>query len=221
MTAVRDRCAKPGMAAVRGVFALLCAACVLVSGCAIGAGTVPQAGKELTGKPYRQAGVFVIAPENTTATFEVSVVDLISVKGQFHKVAGTLTLGDDGRPAGADVTIESASADAGMQEINDMLRGPKFFNADKFPNVVYHSLRLRADKDSLGLDGQLTVLGVTRDVTLKVDRFDCRQNGGRAFCVADAQTTIKRSDFGMTTWSDTVADEIKIEVKFTAQQKVE
>ena len=209
------------MIALRGTFALVCASSLLVSGCAMGAGSVPQGGRDVTGKPFRQAGVFVIAPENTTATFEVSVVDLISVKGEFRKVAGMLVLADDGRPASAEVTIDSASADAGMQEINEMLRGPKFFNADKFPTVAYRSLRLRTEKDSLGLEGQLTVLGVTREVMLKVDRFDCRQNAGRAFCTADASTSIKRSDFGMTSWSDTVADEIRIEVKFTAQQKLE
>ncbi len=193
----------------------------LLCGCAIGKGSIPPTGSDLPGKPYTQAGEFVIAPEFTAAKFEVAVVDIVSVKGEFRTTSGQLVLGDDGRPSRVDVTIETASADTGLEDVNEMVRGAKFFNAEKFPTVAFRSSSFKTENQQLtGVEGTLTVLGVTRNVMLKVDRFACRENEGRAFCTSAAATTIKRSDFGMTTWSESVGDEIKIEIRFTAYQRL-
>jgi polyisoprenoid-binding protein YceI len=195
-------------------------ACSGLCGCAIGVGSRPQA--DALGAPYRQAGNFVIAPQLTSATFEVAVVDLISVKGEFKNVAGQLTLGDEGIPRQVEVTLESASADTGADWLNDLLRGPKFFNAVNHPTVMFNSSAFRQEDQQLAaVDGSLTVLGVTRSVTLKVAHFDCRQQDEGVQCAAQAGTTIKRSEFGMTAWSDAVGDDVTIDISFTALKRNE
>lgn len=170
--------------------------------------------------PYREAGNFVIAPQLTRATFEVAVVDLISVKGEFKNVAGQLALGDEGMPRQVEVTLESASADTGADWLNDLLRGPKFFNAANHPTVMFKSSAFRQENRRLAaVEGSLTVLGVTRSVTLNVARFDCRQQEEGVQCASQASTTIKRSEFGMTAWPEAVGDDVTIDISFTAQRK--
>jgi len=196
-------------------------ACAVLYGCAIGVGTRPPAA-EAPGVPYREAGNFVIAPQLTRASFEVAVVDLVSVTGEFKNVAGQLVLGDEGMPRQVEVTLESASADVGADWLNDLLRGPKFFNAANHPAVMFNSSAFRQENQRLAaVDGSLTILGVTRTITLKVARFDCRRREEGAQCAAQASTTIKRSEFGMTAWPDAVADDVKIDISFTALKRKE
>jgi polyisoprenoid-binding protein YceI len=170
--------------------------------------------------PYREAGNFVIAAELTRASFEVAVVDLVSVTGEFKNVAGQLLLGDEGMPRQVEVSLESASADTGADWLNDLLRGPKFFNAAYHPTVTFSSSAFRQENQRLAaVEGSLTVLGVTRIVTLAVARFDCRRQEQAVQCAAQASTTIKRSEFGMTAWPDAVADDVRIDISFTALKR--
>ncbi len=202
--------------AARRLFLALLLACGGLYGCAIGVGSrLPAA--QAPGAPYREAGNFVIAPGQTQATFEVAVVDLVSVKGEFRNVAGQLVLGDKGLPRQVEVILESASADTGADWLNDLLRGPKFFNAANYPTVAFNSSAFRQENQRLAaVDGALTVLGVTRSVTLTVARFECRRQEESVQCAAQAGTNIKRSEFGMTAWPEAVGDDVRIDIGFSA-----
>ncbi len=197
---------------------VLLIACGGLYGCAIGVGSRLQA--EPAGVPYRESGNFDIAPQLTSATFEVPVVDLVSVTGEFKNVAGHVMLGDEAMPRQVDVTLDSASADTGTDWLNDLLRGPKFFDAANHPVVTFSSSAFRQENQRLAaVEGSLTVLGVSRNVTLAVARFDCRRQEESVQCAGQARTTIKRSEFGMTAWPDAVADEVKIDIRFTAVKR--
>src|SRR5450759_2429560 len=111
-------------------------ACSGLYGCTFGVGPRPPTA-EMPGVSYREAGNFVIAPQLTSAGFEVAAVDLVSVKGEFKNVAGQLVLGAEGMLRQVEVTLESASADTGVDWLNDLLRGPKFFDAVKHPTVTF------------------------------------------------------------------------------------
>jgi polyisoprenoid-binding protein YceI len=202
----------------------LCLALLLAGGglcgCALGMGSRPDA--EAPGASYREAGNFVIATELTRAGFEVPVVDLISVKGEFKNVTGQLVLGEEGIPRMVEITLESASAETGTDWLNDLLRGPNFFNATNHPAVMFKSSAFREENQRLvAVDGSLTVLGVTRSATLKVAHFDCRKQAHGVQCISQASTTIKRSKFGMNAWSDAVGDDVTIDINFTALQRNE
>ena len=191
-----------------------------LAGCAIGSGTVPPA--DVPGAPYQRDGVFEFSASGTTANFKVAVVDLVSVTGEFRQSSGRLVLGPKGRPQRVEVELKSGSADAGADWINDMLLGPKFFNATQHPNVTFRAEQFGMVGDTLNeVIGDLTLRGITKPVTLKVNRFDCRQaakddGDQRARCVADATTQVKRTDFDMKSWLDSVSESIRIDIKFTA-----
>ncbi len=191
-----------------------------LAGCAVGSGTVPPA--DLPGAPYLRDGVFELSQAATTANFKVAVVDLVSVSGEFRQSSGRLVLGPKGRPQSVEMNLKSGSADAGADWLNDMLLGPKFFNAVQHPSVTFRADQFAMSGETLTeVMGDLTLRGITKPITLKVNRFDCRQaakedSDRRARCMADATTLVRRTDFDMTSWLDSVSESIRIDIKFTA-----
>lgn len=189
-------------------------------GTAMGSGLAPP--PEAPGVPFRQAGVFTLTPESTNATFTVSVIDLLTVNGEFKRAGGMLVLDADGRPNKVEVNLESESADAGSDWINEILLGPKFFHAKQFPQVAFRSASFAAEGDKLNaVEGELTLRGIAKTVTLKVNSFDCRKAATdtvdqRARCSGEASASVKRTDFGMSSWMSSVAESIKIDIRFTA-----
>lgn len=191
-----------------------------LAGCALGSGSIPPA--EAPGAPYLKEGEFALSPATTTAGFKVAVVDIVSVSGEFRQSGGRLTLGPEGRPRRVEVELKVGSADTGADWLNEMLLGPRFFNAAQHPNVVFRAEQFGMEGDKLTeVIGDLTLRGITKPVTLKVNRFDCRQaakddGDQRPRCVADATAQVKRTDFDMKSWLDSVSELIRIDIKFTA-----
>lgn len=191
-----------------------------LAGCAIGSGSLPPA--DMPGAPYLKGGVFEMSPAATTAGFKVAVVDLVSVSGEFRQSSGRLVLGPKGRPQRVEVEMKSGSADTGADWLNEMLLGPRFFNASQHPSVVFRADQFGMEGERLTeVMGDLTLRGITRPVTLKVNRFDCRQaakedGDQRPRCVADATAQVKRTDFDMKSWLDSVSESIRIDIRFTA-----
>jgi polyisoprenoid-binding protein YceI len=191
-----------------------------LSGCASGSGSLPPAG--LPGAPYLKDGVFELSPAATTAGFKVAVVDLVSVSGEFRQSSGQLVLGAKGKPQRVLVELKAGSADAGADWINEMLLGPRFFNASQHPSVTFRAENFAMDGERLTeVIGDLTLRGITKPVTLKVNSFNCRQAGKddgdqRPRCMADASANVKRTDFDMKSWMDSVSESIRIDIKFTA-----
>jgi polyisoprenoid-binding protein YceI len=89
--------------------------------------------------------------------------------------------------------------------------------------MTFKSSKLKFDGDRLvGADGELTLMGVTRPVTLDVPFFRCIQHPAnkRDMCGADVRTTIKRSDFGAKRGVNTpMADEVKISIQIEAYKQ--
>jgi polyisoprenoid-binding protein YceI len=192
----------------------------LSPGTACGSGATPV--QEPAGAPFKQPGTFTLTPETTNASFTVSVIDVLTVSGEFRKAGGLLVLGPDGKPNRVDVDFSSDSADAGSDWLNEILHGPKFFDAKQHPRVAFRSARFAGDGEKLNaVEGELTLRGVAKPVTLKVNRFDCRAATAdaadqRARCTAEASAHVKRTDFGMSSWLNSVSESIKIDIRFTA-----
>ena len=93
------------------------------------------------------------------------------------------------------------------------------FNVKKYPTMTFKSDRLIFEGDKVvAADGQFTLLGVTKPLTVMVNRFACAANpvNKKFMCAGDIGATIKRSEFGMTKYISTVSDEIKINVPVEA-----
>jgi polyisoprenoid-binding protein YceI len=156
---------------------------------------------------------YTIDSKHTFPTFEVNHLGYSVQRGRFDKTSGTITVDLKAKTGGANVVIDTTSLDMGFDEWNKHLSDEKFFNVAKFPTMTFKSSKFTFKGDQLvQVDGDLTLLGVTKPVVLKVDLFKCAMHPmmKKDACGANATTTIKRSDFGMSAYVPMVGDEIKI-----------
>ncbi len=160
-----------------------------------------------------------IDPTHTWPSFEVNHLGFTTQRGRFNKTDGKIVIDAAAKTGSIDIKIDTASIDMGLEKWNTHMKSPDFFNVEKFPAMYFKSSKLKFDGDKLvGADGELTLLGVTKPVSLNVAGYRCGNHpmNKKAMCGADITTSIKRTDFGMGYGVPAVGDEIKITIPVEA-----
>jgi polyisoprenoid-binding protein YceI len=143
-----------------------------------------------------------IDPDHTHPSFEADHFGGLSVwRGLFKKTTGTISVDKAAGTGTVDVNIDPASVDFGHDKLNAHVSGPDMFDTAKFPTVTYKgTLGGFNDGQPTTVTGDLTLHGVTKPVTLKIDSFKCIMHPmlKREVCGADAIGTFNRSEFGIT-----------------------
>lgn len=156
---------------------------------------------------------YTIDPNHTFPVFEVDHLGFSTQRGRFNKTSGRITLDTAARQGSVDVTIDAASIDMGFAKWNDNMRGENYFNTDAHPTITFKADRLVFDGERpVSAEGSLTMLGVTKPVTLTINRFRCAPHplNKRETCGADVVATLKRSEFGMTKYIPSVGDDVRL-----------
>jgi len=156
---------------------------------------------------------YTIDPAHTYPHFSINHLGFSTMQGRFDKTSGKVTLNTAAKTGSVDIAIETASISTGMAKRDEHLRSPDFFNAAEFPAITYKSTAMHFKGDTpASVDGNLTILGVTRPVTLTIDAFNCGTNpmSKKDECGAGASAQIKRSDFGVKYGLPAVGDDVKL-----------
>ncbi|MCC7259265.1 MAG: YceI family protein [Gammaproteobacteria bacterium] len=153
---------------------------------------------------------------HTSILYFIGHLGLSEMQGEFHAFEGDLLVDTDhlARSSVA-VRIDAGSADMDHDKLDEMLRDADFFNVAKFPTLDFRSTRIEVRGENvLAVTGDLTLLGVTRPVTLDVQfrRVAVHPLAKRPAIGVHATTTIRRSDFGMKHLLGMVADEVTIRI---------
>ena len=159
------------------------------------------------------ADSYTIDPAHTYAHFSVSHLGFSTMQGRFDKSSGNVTLDRAAKTGTVDISIEAVSISTAWAKRDEHLRGPDFFNAAEYPTITFKSNSVKFKGDALfSVEGTLTLLGVSKPVTLTIDSFKCGANpmNQKELCGAAASTQIKRSDFGMKFALPNVGDDIKL-----------
>jgi polyisoprenoid-binding protein YceI len=163
-----------------------------------------------------------IDPIHSHVEFAVRHLMITTVKGRFTGVDGTILIDEANHSnSEVDVRIEASTIDTREPQRDAHLRSADFLDAEKFPHLTFKSTRITDRKgNEFGLVGDLTIRGVTRQVTLEVTeegRVKDPWGGDRAGF--SAKTKINRKDFGLN-WNQVletggvaVADEVKINLE--------
>lgn len=165
------------------------------------------------------ADTYSIDPKHTFPMFEVNHLGFSTQRGRFDKVSGKITLDAAAQHGQIDVSIDINSLDMGFAEWNEHMLDAKFFNAKQFPTMTFKADKLNFDGGKLtSAQGTLTLLGVTKPVTLAVSSFNCGMHPmlRKEMCGAEVSASIKRSDFGMSAYVPMVGDDIKISIPVEA-----
>jgi polyisoprenoid-binding protein YceI len=154
-----------------------------------------------------------VDPNHTYPSFEISHLGFSTQRGRFDKTSGSITLDREAKIVSGAITIEANSIDTGNEKLEAHLRTPDFFDVEKYPTITFKATKGRFHGDTLAaLEGELTLHGETRPVTLTVNKFHCGPHpvSKKPACGADAVATIKRSDFGMKYGLPVIGDEVKL-----------
>lgn len=153
----------------------------------------------LTAPAQAVTETYSIDPSHTYPSFETSHMDISVWRGKFNRSQGRVELDRERQQGSVDVRIEAASIDFGHEKMNEVARGENFFQVERFPEIRYRG-RLRFDGGQpVAVDGELSLLGVTRPVQLRIERFRCVVHPllRREVCGADALAEFDRRDFDM------------------------
>lgn len=162
---------------------------------------------------------YSIDPQHTYAHFSVNHLGFSTMQGRFDRSSGKVVLNRAAKTGSVDFTIEAASITTGFGKRDDHLRSPDFFNVAEFPNLIYKSSAVKFKGDvPVSVEGSLTLLGVTKPVTLTINAFKCANHpmNKKELCGADATAQIKRSDFGMKFGLPNIGDDVKLEFEVEA-----
>lgn len=156
----------------------------------------------MTALPAIAEEAYVLDPVHSQPWFETRHLGFSNQLGSFVRSTGKVTIDRVAKKGSVDVTIDATSVRTfDSSQLDAIVKGEKYFNVDKYPTIAFRSNDVRFDGDRVvGVTGALTMLGITKPVTLKVEDFTCGPNplNKKPMCGAEATATIKRSDWGMT-----------------------
>lgn len=147
-----------------------------------------------------ETGTWVIEPAHSSATFTVRHLGLSKVRGQLNDVSGTLEIAEDPSRSSVTVRIDPASVDTNQPDRDNHLRSPDFFHVEEYPEWTFRSTRIARDDDEWEVEGELTIHGVTKPVTLEVEYLGTAEDpmGAGQRIAFEASTELNRTDFGLT-----------------------
>lgn len=165
------------------------------------------------------AGTWKLDTAHSSVGFSVKHLMVSKVRGSFSKFDGVATTGENLESLELSASVEAASLSTGDEGRDAHLRSEDFFAVEKYPEIQFRSDSVEATKreDVVNLHGELTLRGITRPVTFRVEIGGVAKDPyGNLKGAAEATTVIKRSDFGLT-WNTAletggvlVSDEVTI-----------
>ena len=161
-----------------------------------------------------ESGTYMVDPAHTQILFSVSHMGFTTYYGRFANASGMLDLSPkDPDGSRLQVTVPTATVSTTSDKLNDELKGAQWFDAQKYPEIAFKSLKVaRTGQDSAQVTGDLTLHGVTKPVTLAVHFNGAGVNPlDKKYTVGFRATgTIRRSDFGMTTYVPLIGDQVEL-----------
>jgi polyisoprenoid-binding protein YceI len=162
---------------------------------------------------------YTLDSAHTFPHFSINHQGFSTMYGRFDKTSGKVTLDRAAKTGSLNVTIDAGSVNTGFAKRDEHLRSPDFFNAAEIPTLTYKSTAVKFNGDvPATVEGNLTLLGVTKPVTLTITSFKCGQNprNKKDMCGAGATAQIKRSDFGMKYGIPAIGDDIALTFEIEA-----
>ena len=160
-----------------------------------------------------------VEPTHTYPRFEYSHFGYSNQQQRFDKTSGKIVLDRAAKTGSVDVTIDATSVNTGYALFNGHIQAEDFFNTAKYPTITFKSTGVKFEGDKpVAIDGNLTIKGVTKPVTLTVTSFHSMPHPmlKKDAIGANAVTKVKRSEFNMGKNVPYVSDEVSLTIAVEA-----
>ena len=162
---------------------------------------------------------YVVEGTHTFPRFSYSHFGYSTQLSRFDKTTGTVVFDAEGKTGSVDIVIDMTSVNTGFTDFNGHIQGEDFLDTAKFPKATFKSTKVVfEDGKPKSIDGNLTIKGVTKPVTLTVTSFQSMPHPmmKKPALGANAFTVIKRSEFNAGKYAPYVGDEVRIDVAIEA-----
>ncbi len=183
---------------------------LVVSACALSA---------VSAAAFAAPETYNIDPAHTFPRFEYNHFGYSNQQHRFDRTSGKIILDRAAKTGSVDVTIDAKSVNTGYALFNGHIQGEDYFNTDKFPAITFKSTAVKFDGDKpVAVDGNLTIKGVTKPVTLTVTNFHSMPHPmlKKDALGANAVAKVKRSEFNMGKYAPSVGDEVTLNIAVEA-----
>ena len=167
---------------------------------------------------------YSLDPNHTYTHWEVEHLGVSLWRGRFDRNAGKFSIDRAAKTGSVELTVQTASVSSGDNErgkrprtLDEHLRTADFFNVAEFPQMTFKSTAVKFSGDNPAeIDGQLTMIGVTKPLHIKIERWVCKDHPVRKvpMCGGNASAVLKRSDWGMKFGIPAVSDEVRLFFEF-------
>lgn len=167
---------------------------------------------------------YSVDPAHSSVEFAVKHLGIASVKGSFASFEGTLVLGEDLAATQAYGTVEVASVDTKESARDEHLRSADFFDAERYPRLTFRSTAIHPiDDDTFDIAGELTMHGITRELTLRAELQGTENDPwGNERVGVEVSGQLNRSDWDMKfnqvlgSGNVLVSDKVKLSLDISA-----
>lgn len=165
---------------------------------------------------------FEIDGSHTFPRFSYSHFGYSTQVSRFDRTAGTVVFDAEAKTGSVDISIDMKSVNTGFADFNGHLQGEDFLDTAKFPKATFKSTKVNfQDGKPASIEGQLTIKGITKAVTLTVTSFQAMPHPmlKKDAIGANAFTMIKRSEFNAGKYAPYVGDDVRIDIALEAIRK--
>ncbi len=162
---------------------------------------------------------FVVEGTHTFPRFSYSHFGYSTQLSRFNKTSGKVIYDKAAKTGSVDIVIDTKSVDTGYATFDEHIQGEDFLDTAKYPTATFKSTKVKFEGDKpASIEGQLTLKGVTKPVTLTVSSFHAMPHPmlKKDAIGANAWTVVKRSEFNAGKYAPYVGDEVRIDIAIEA-----
>jgi polyisoprenoid-binding protein YceI len=162
---------------------------------------------------------FNVEPTHTYPRFEYSHFGYSNQQQRFDKTSGKIVIDRAAKTGSVDVSIDTTSVNTGYALFNQHIQAEDYFDTAKYPAITFKSTKVRFEGDKpVAVEGNLTIKGVTKPVTLTVTSFHSMPHPmlKKDAIGANATTKVKRSEFNLGKNVPYVSDEVTLTIAVEA-----
>ena len=162
---------------------------------------------------------FVVDTTHSFPRFSYSHFGYSTQLSRFNKTTGKVIFDNATKTGSVDIVIDTKSVDTGFSTFNEHIQGEDFLDTAKYPTATFKSTKVNFSGDKPAtVDGNMTIKGITKPVTLTVSSFQAMQHPllKKDAIGANAYTIIKRSEFNAGKYAPHIGDEVRIDIAVEA-----
>lgn len=170
--------------------------------------------------PGYTTGTWAVDPIHSDVSFTVRHLGVSKVRGAFETFDGEIVLAEDPLDSSVTANVDLSSINTRNEQRDDHVRGADFLDVANYPTLTFRSTAVRQYGKDFALDGELTLRGVTKPITLVLEINGFAKGGDGTPVVGFSVTgSLDRTEFGVGGSNPMVANKIQLVLEIEAARK--